>query len=73
MTELKEVREKFRSEGLTVTAWAHAHGFDRQTVYALLGGRLRGDYGAAHRVAVALGLKAGPKCPAKTQGDDREG
>lgn len=49
----------FRDTGTPVTAWAHEHGFPPWVVYALLSGRTRGRRGAAHRAAVALGLKPG--------------
>jgi gp16 family phage-associated protein len=68
MPDLKQVRDEFRRNGQTITEWAQAHGFDRQIVYALLGGRLKGDYGTAHRAAVALGIK--PAGSAKAQEND---
>jgi gp16 family phage-associated protein len=54
---VQEAREWFEVTGLTVTQWAHDHGFPPSVVYALLSGRTRGRRGHAHRAAVALGLK----------------
>jgi gp16 family phage-associated protein len=55
----EEVRREFREAGISVAGWARAHGFDRMTVVDLLRGTRKGNYGEAHRAAVALGLKAG--------------
>lgn len=55
-----EVKSWFEGTGTPVSAWADANGFPRDLVYALLSGRLRGHRGTAHRVAVALKLKAPP-------------
>jgi gp16 family phage-associated protein len=52
-----EVRDQFREDGATVADWADAHGFSRESVYAVLSGRAKGDRGKAHEIAVALGLK----------------
>jgi gp16 family phage-associated protein len=53
----EEVLAAFEAQGLSVTEWAAAHGFRREDVYAVLGGRTRGRRGEAHRIAVALGIK----------------
>ena len=55
----QQVRAEFREAGVTVAEWARANGFERMTVVDVLHGRRAGNYGEAHRVAVALGLKAG--------------
>jgi gp16 family phage-associated protein len=44
---------------MTVSDWASNHGFRRESVYAVLGGRSRCRRGEAHQIAVALRLKAG--------------
>ncbi|MFM0526950.1 DNA-binding protein [Paraburkholderia strydomiana] len=54
----EEVRNAFASHGVTVVEWARAHGFNPDSVYAVLLGRTRGTRGEAHRIAVALGLKS---------------
>lgn len=63
-TLLVNVRQAFSEAGLVVSDWADAHGFRRESVYAVLSGRSKGRRGEAHRIAVALGLKASqPKAP----------
>ncbi len=59
-----DVREDFFARGETVTGWASRNGFERHAVYAVLSGRTVGRRGAAHRIAVALGIKAAPIEPA---------
>lgn len=57
---LPEVRAWFVAHGLTVREWAKQFGFTPEQVYAVLSGRARGRHGAAHEIAIALGLKARP-------------
>lgn len=57
---LEARRALFIARGETVAEWAKDHGFDPQLVYAVLAGRLAARRGQAHRIAVALGLKANP-------------
>jgi gp16 family phage-associated protein len=52
-----QVKRWFEANGLSVTDWATARGFKREQVYAVLNGRSTGRRGAAHRIAVELGLK----------------
>ncbi len=54
-------RSEFAESGMTVSAWADAHGFSRVDVYAVLSGRSRCLRGKAHAIAVALGLRNPPK------------
>nr|WP_140921106.1 DNA-binding protein [Limnobaculum xujianqingii] len=54
----EQVKAQFHSKGITVTAWAEEHGFKTSYVYAVLNGRMKGRFGTAHEIAVALGLKA---------------
>ncbi|OYT88747.1 MAG: DNA-binding protein [Burkholderiales bacterium PBB3] len=56
--ELDDVKQWFYLEGLSVADWARSNGFSHQLTYSLLAGRLRAKRGEAHRIAVALGLKA---------------
>ena len=56
-TRLKQARERLRRDGLTVAAWSDAHGFPLHAVRAVLYGRNKGNYGQAHKIAVALGVK----------------
>lgn len=56
---LARVRDEMAAAGITPSQWARDNGYSRATVIDLLLGRRSGHYGEAHRVAVALGLKAG--------------
>lgn len=58
---LEQAKNWFYANGESVSDWAKAHGFRREIVYAVLAGRTRGCRGEAHRVAVALGVKAPPQ------------
>lgn len=57
----KQARAWFTNNGICITEWCAAHGLDRYIVTDLLRGRLKGNRGASHSAAVALGLKADPK------------
>lgn len=56
-----EVKARFRAEGISIAAWARANQFSPRLVYRLLSGELKGDWGEAHCIAVALGIKPKPK------------
>jgi gp16 family phage-associated protein len=56
-----QVRAWLRANGVTLGQFCETHGFNRLTASDLLRGRRKGYYGEAHRVAVALGMKADPK------------
>ena len=62
-----EARAWLDRHGVTVSAWARAHGFEPSVVFALLNGRTRGRWGKAYEAAVALGLRPRPdqgeRCP----------
>lgn len=60
-----EVRREFRESGISISEWARVHGFSRMAVVDVLREVRVGNYGEAHRVAVALGLKAGKIVDAK--------
>lgn len=55
----EQVRLEFEEAGISLSEWARANGFHRMTVVDVLRGHRQGKRGEAHRVAVALGLKAG--------------
>lgn len=55
----QEARAKLRRRGQTISGWAKANGFTERIVHDVLQGRLAGNYGKAHRVAVLLGIKDG--------------
>ncbi|WP_035852072.1 hypothetical protein [Deefgea rivuli] len=66
MSHLKsaeEARKMLQAHGLRISSWADANGFQRAHVYALLEGRARGTSGEAHKIAIALGMKAEPIGP----------
>lgn len=52
-----QVKERFRQRGKTITAWAEENGYTRNEVYRVLNGQAKANYGKAHDIAVALGLK----------------
>ncbi len=53
----EQVKERFRQRGKTFTAWAEENGYTRNEVYRVLNGQAKANYGKAHEIAVALGLK----------------
>jgi gp16 family phage-associated protein len=54
----EQVKQRFRQSGVTITQWAEERGFKRSAVYRVLNGFDKANYGKAHEIAVALGLKA---------------
>lgn len=55
----QEAREDIRRRGLTVRQWSKSHELNEKTVFQVLGGRNKGDFGEAHKAAVLLGIKDG--------------
>lgn len=55
----EQVRAEFSAAGVSIGGWARRNGFSRTMTYGLLTGRLKGTYGEAHKIAVALGIKPG--------------
>ncbi|ENY6783336.1 DNA-binding protein [Providencia rettgeri] len=53
----EQVKNNLRQQGKTVTNWAKEHGYNRNQVYQVLNGQTKARYGAAHEIAVKLGLK----------------
>lgn len=53
-----QVKQRFRAAGMTVTQWAEDHGYTRNAVYRVLNGFDKANYGKAHEIAVALGIKS---------------
>lgn len=60
MSTPDQVRERFRREGKTLSQWARDNGYHPQKVYRVMAGIDKGYYGAAHDIAVKLGLKPEP-------------
>jgi len=55
-----EARAWLLRHGVTITEWAHVHGFKPSVVASLLAGRSQGNWGEAHQAAIALGLRLPP-------------
>lgn len=55
----EEVKADFAKNGISIGSWAVANGFARTHVYQVLSGCNKAQYGQAHIIAVALGLKEG--------------
>jgi gp16 family phage-associated protein len=71
--ELAAVRTAFFERGEDVASWARARGFHPASVYRVLSGQSKLKRGAAHRIAVALGLKKGGAAnPVETNPAPRE-
>ena len=51
--------DRLNQEGITAEAWAREHGESAWTVRKVLSGTRACRFGAAHRVAVKLGIKDG--------------
>jgi gp16 family phage-associated protein len=64
----------FRLQGISVAEFARSEGFDTHLVYQVIYGRVKGNRGQSHNIAIALGLKNGtrtdkPATPHKKQRD----
>lgn len=63
MTTLKtaeQIKANFHAQGKTITEWAREHSFPPREVILVLNGYYECRRGRAHKIAVALGLKANP-------------
>ncbi|MQY50763.1 DNA-binding protein [Rhodocyclus gracilis] len=58
----EEARAELKRQGISITAWSLANGFSPNLVFEVLGGRKKCARGAAHNIAVKLGLKDGVVC-----------
>lgn len=47
-----------RSQGKTINQWAKENGFPPASVYRVLNGVDKGNFGRAHDIAVAAGIKS---------------
>lgn len=56
----EEVKAQFIAAGITQAEWARRNGFSRIDVAMVLNGHRKCNYGKAHEIAVALGLKPTP-------------
>lgn len=55
----EQVRAEMRHAGLSLAEWARTHKVSYSLAHEVLSGRCKGHRGAAHDIAVLLGLKAG--------------
>lgn len=53
-----QVKQQLRQRGVTITQWAQDRGYKPSAVYRVLNGFDKANYGRAHEIAVALGLKS---------------
>lgn len=56
----KQAKAWFKRNGICISEWCLAHGFNRYTVFDLLRGKRKGARGEAHEAAVLLGIKEDP-------------
>ncbi|MCY6411967.1 DNA-binding protein [Acinetobacter sp. VNH17] len=59
--DIERVKANLVAKGTTAKAWADQHGYDHETVYKILQGTRKCNYGKSHEIAVALGLKPNPE------------
>jgi gp16 family phage-associated protein len=57
----EQIKAEFARQGITTTGWARDHGFPPREVILVLNGYYKCNYGRAHKIAVALGLKPTPE------------
>ncbi len=55
----EEAKKELVKQGISVTAWARNHGFSVGQVRDVLRKDLPCNFGASHKIAVLLGIKAG--------------
>ncbi len=55
-----QLKQQFRANGTTFTQWAKDNGYRPNQVLRVLNGFDKGSRGAAHDIAVKLGLKPDP-------------
>ncbi len=65
-TQVRRVRAWLSEHGISLSEWCRDNSVSRHTVNDLLRGKQHGYYGAAHRAAIALGLKPDPDHKEKT-------
>lgn len=67
----QQARQWLSHQGKSIRQFCQERGFSVQSGYDVLTGRVAGNFGDAHRVAVALGLKPDPDNPAPTLTQDQ--
>ncbi len=63
LISLQEARARLTRAGFTLASLAKELGVHPNTVHYVLNGKVKGNHGDAHRVAVALGVKDGVILP----------
>jgi gp16 family phage-associated protein len=59
MKTIEQVRKEFNYRGESMTSWAQKNGFNPESVKKVLYGKSKCYRGAAHKIAVKLGIKDG--------------
>lgn len=59
MKTLEQVRKEFDYRGESVSDWSRKNGFNRASVMKVIHGQSKCHRGAAHKIAVKLGIKDG--------------
>jgi gp16 family phage-associated protein len=59
MKTATQIRKEMQRKGITVVGWAAHHGYTTSQVHDVLRGKAIGTRGAAHEIAVLMGLKSG--------------
>ena len=59
MKTIEQVRKEFNYRGESITGWARRNGFNHESVKKVLLGKSKCYRGAAHKIAVKLGIKDG--------------
>lgn len=49
------------ADGISMTEWAKANGFNIRTVRAVIAGELKAKRGVSHKIALAIGIKKARK------------
>lgn len=59
MKSIEQVKSELRSRGETIAGWALKNNYKPDNVRAVIYGRVKGNWGESHKIAVTLGLKEG--------------
>lgn len=55
----EQARAELKRKGVSITQWSLANGFSPNLVFEVLANRRNPTRGQTHKIAVALGIKAG--------------
>ena len=62
-SKAQKIKSLFEAEGISISEWATARGYNVRTVYAVIRGELKCRRGISHSIAVDLGIKPPAKEP----------